>query len=100
MSSDNLSLHFNPFLSPIEDNSPSMPFRGSGAFDLGHPLKSAGLAPGDGDAGITRPHLSRLTQDTPSESSLDGEDSETLRGSDVQEVIVHRVSKTSAIRCF
>ena len=98
MSSDNFN--FNPFLTPIPDSPPSMPFRDSDTFDLRHPLKSAGLAPGDGDAGITRPHLSRLTQDTASETSLDDEDGGKLGDSDDQDVIVHRVSKTFVFSFF
>jgi len=90
MSSDN----FDPFLTPIPDSPSSMPFRDSDAFDLGHPLRSAGLAPGDGDAGITRPHLSRLTQDTASETSLDDEDGGQHGDTDDQEVIIHSVSRT------
>ncbi|PFH49755.1 carbohydrate-binding module family 50 protein [Amanita thiersii Skay4041] len=61
-----------------------------------HPLKSAGLAPDTGDAGVTRPHLSRITQ----ESTLDRSSSEQERPikdvpGDVEEeeldVIVHKV---------
>ncbi|KAK2464177.1 hypothetical protein APHAL10511_003634 [Amanita phalloides] len=57
-----------------------------------HPLRSP---TGNDDAGITRPHLSRLTQDTPSESSSDNDDRRSP--SHDQEVIVHKVTSQDSL---
>ncbi|KAF8629905.1 hypothetical protein AX15_003257 [Amanita polypyramis BW_CC] len=99
MSSDRLSFTFNSFF----DDAPSLAPHDSPTTLIGHPLKSAGLAPGDGDAGVTRPHLSRLTRDTASDSTLDSrsDDEDTGRQRGIEgherEVIVHKVTPKDSL---
>lgn len=60
-----------------------------------HPLRSAGLAPGSDDAGVTRPHLTRIVNvgtlvDAP---PIPSDDTEEISSTPVEEmdVLVHEV---------
>jgi hypothetical protein len=62
-----------------------------------HPLRSAGLANGSGDAGITRPHLSRIVKvgtlvDAPSIQSDNTSDASSLSVEE-KDVLVHEVCR-------
>lgn len=63
-----------------------------------HPLRSAGLANGSGDAGITRPHLSRIVKvgtlvDAPAIQSDNTSDISSL-SDEAKDVLVHKVCHT------
>ncbi|KAF8629108.1 hypothetical protein AX17_005694 [Amanita inopinata Kibby_2008] len=73
-----------------------------------HPLKSAGLASGSADAGVTRPHLSRITQDPSPDRNNCEHESDNGYATDTQgsnegseatekEVIVHKVTAKDSL---
>ncbi|KAF8236048.1 hypothetical protein L208DRAFT_1391487 [Tricholoma matsutake] len=66
-----------------------------------HPLRSAGLANGSGDAGITRPHLSRIVKvgtlvDAPAIQSDNTSDISSL-SDEAKDVLVHKIDSKDSL---